>query len=236
MPRVCDTASAKYKLTVNEKMTVAQSQRRLFPKGDSRFSFTHNPLISNYNSKVNATKCKINLSICKVYFTLLSIYKIPSIMKSTLLLPHRFKIVGWCLLIPALLVWIVMQVTNNAPRMEITVFSLFGDSVSAGISRPGLMVDDVFQELIGVLAIIGGLLVGFSREKIEDEFIARLRLTSLQWAVLMNYVFLLLAIIFIYGLNFIIVMFYNMITVLLFFIARFNWILYRNSKQASHEK
>jgi hypothetical protein len=79
-------------------------------------------------------------------------------------------------------------------------------------------------------------MVGFSKEKNEDEFIANLRLSSLLWAVLVNYGLLLLAFVFVYGFPFLNVMVYNMFTVLIIFIARFNYILHRNSNYKPDEK
>jgi hypothetical protein len=72
------------------------------------------------------------------------------------------------------------------------------------------------------------LFIAFAREKQEDEFIGKLRLESLQWAVLFNYALLLLATWLIHGLGYIDVMMYNMLTILLFFIIRFHVVLYKN--------
>ncbi len=95
---------------------------------------------------------------------------------------------------------------------------------------------NITNTIIGILFIVGALLVSFSKEKFEDEFIANLRQTSLLWAVLVNYILLLLAFIFIYGTPFFSVMVYNMFTVLIIFIIRFNYVLYRNSKSVLSEK
>jgi len=72
------------------------------------------------------------------------------------------------------------------------------------------------------------LFIAFAREKQEDEFIGRLRLESLQWAVLVNYILLLLATWLIHGFSYIDVMMYNMLTILIFFILRFHVLLFRN--------
>jgi len=73
-------------------------------------------------------------------------------------------------------------------------------------------------------------------EKVEDEFIANLRLNSLLWAVLVNYVLLLFMFLFIYGLAFLNIMVYNMFTILFLFIGKFNIALYRNSKSGPNEE
>jgi hypothetical protein len=95
---------------------------------------------------------------------------------------------------------------------------------------------NIIQTLIGVLFIIGGLLIMFSKEKIEDEYITKIRLTSLLWAVFINYILLILAFIFVYNLAFISVMICNMFTILIIFIIRFHFLLYKNSKNLVSEK
>jgi biotin transporter BioY len=87
-----------------------------------------------------------------------------------------------------------------------------------------------------VVFIIGALLVGFTKEKHEDEFIAELRLSSIFWAVWVNYIILLAAFLFVYGTPFLTVMIYNMFTVLIIFIVRFNFLLNKSTKAVPDEK
>jgi hypothetical protein len=54
--------------------------------------------------------------------------------------------------------------------------------------------------------------------------------------VLLNYVLLIICFVFVYGFSFLNVMIYNMFTVLILFIIRFNYILYRSSKEMPNEK
>ena len=73
-------------------------------------------------------------------------------------------------------------------------------------------------------------------EKNEDEYIAGLRLSSLLWAVCVSYLLLLIAFVLVYGTPFLNVMVYNMFTVLIIFIIRFNYLLHKNSKIVPDEK
>lgn len=88
---------------------------------------------------------------------------------------------------------------------------------------------DLTDETAAIGVIISLLLIAFSREKVEDEMIGQLRLEALQWSVYANYIVLLIAILMVYDTAFFSVMIYNMFTVLLVFITRFRWLLYRNS-------
>ena len=157
-----------------------------------------------------------------------------------LLLPHRFKKAGWCLLVPAAILGIFTFIPGAAfpPPLYMKVFTLLNDGVlgTGGGSWFIWTRVDVMPTLIGSLVIAGGLLVGFSREQMEDEFIGRLRLSALLWSVLLHYLMLLLAFLTVYGFYFIDVMLFNMFTVLILFIARFHYLLYVHSKMPDYEK
>lgn len=158
-------------------------------------------------------------------------------MKQKLLLPNRFKRVGWFILIPASVMGIVLIVLDyNTFEINTTVFAIYADEVLGKTHYFSFFKTDIINTLIGALFIVGSLLVGFSKEKNEDEYISNLRLNSLLWAVLINYLLLLFMFLFIYGVGFLNVMVYNMFTVLIMFIAKFNYSLFRNSKSVSNEE
>jgi len=166
------------------------------------------------------------------------------LMNKYLLLPHRFKAIGWCILIPATMAGVYLIAKSfEVTWLRTTVFSFFGHDgfVHNGNSLTGnhnfsFITVDVTLSLVGFLFIMGGLMVSFSKEKTEDEFISNLRLSSLLWSVWVNYVLLLIAFVFIWNFDFLSVMVYNMFTILIIFIIRFNFILYKNSKMATDEK
>ncbi len=158
-------------------------------------------------------------------------------MSNKLLLPNRYKMIGWCLLIPAVILGIILIFTDfEGVPVNAKVFAIFSEDILGKNQSFGLVETDVTNTVVGILFITGAIFVGFSREKKEDEFIANLRLSSLLWAVFVNYILLLLCFLFVYGTVFLNVMIYNMFTVLIIFIARFNYILYKNSKPVPDEK
>jgi hypothetical protein len=159
------------------------------------------------------------------------------IMTTQLLLPHKYKLPGWCILIPATIMGIILSITGfEADWLHTKVFALIHDSFLGKSQFFTVIHTNVTNTVVGVLFLLGAILVGFSREKTEDEYIARIRLSSLLWAVYVNYILLLLSFIFIYGGAFLTVMIYNMFTVMIIFIARFNFILFKNKSSASYEK
>ncbi len=160
-----------------------------------------------------------------------------NIMSDKLLFPNKYKMVGWCILIPATILGIILIVSDfEAMKINTRVFAIFNDEFLGKFQSFSFINTNITNTVVGVLFLIGAILVGFSREKREDEFIANIRLSSLLWAVFVNYILLLFFFAFVYGVSFLYVMIYNMFTVLIIFIVRFNYILYRNSKTVSDEK
>ena len=158
-------------------------------------------------------------------------------MTPKLLLPSKYKTIGWIILIPAVIMGIIISLTGyEANWLNAKVFAIFNDEVFGKKEFFSFIHTDITNTIIGFLFILGGLLVSFSKEKNEDEYISKLRLSSLLWAVAVSYLLLLLAFAFVYGTAFLNVMIYNMFTVLIIFIIRFNYILYKNSKTVSDEK
>lgn len=165
------------------------------------------------------------------------IYKKLKTMSYKLLLPNKYKKLGWYLMIPAAIVGLYLSFSNfNGFEINGKMFALFSDKDLGKSQFFSIVETDFTNTIVGVLFIIGALLVGFSKEKNEDEFIANLRLSSLLWAVLVNYLLLLLCFLFIYDFAFLNVMVYNMFTVLIIFIIRFNYILYKNAQTVPDEK
>ena len=145
-------------------------------------------------------------------------------MKTNLLLPYRFKSIGWVLLIPGLIMGIFYLIKQDdvSPIFQLPVISIFNKELFAdNIELIKVTQNNVFDEIASILIIGGGILVAFSKEKIEDEYIAKIRLESLVWATYINYAILLITLIFMYELTFFWVLVVNMFTLLLFFIVKF---------------
>ncbi|WP_457619064.1 hypothetical protein [Lutibacter sp.] len=90
--------------------------------------------------------------------------------------------------------------------------------------------NNVSDEIASILLIIGGILVSFSKTRDEDEYILKIRMESLIWATYVNYIILIFAVLFVFDYTFFNVMIWNMFTVLLFFMIRFHYVLYKSKK------
>ena len=149
-------------------------------------------------------------------------------MKTSPLLPHRFKAIGWLLFIPCSLLGIAIITTDYRPDFLNVYLPNLLTKLNGSILANNQV--NLANTVVGALLIIGGLLLVLSKEKQEDEYIAELRLNALLWAVVVNYLLLLAAFLLVYDFNFLEVMIYNMFTILFIFILRFEYLLYQAKK------
>jgi hypothetical protein len=157
-------------------------------------------------------------------------------MNATYLFPNKYKKWGWLIFVPtAIASFLVVAFEYNPAWLDANVFAIAVDEILGDKKWFSFIENNILNELLGVLMILSGIVLAFSKEKDEDEFIAQIRLSSLVWAVYVNYAILLLAFIFVYDMSFLWVMIFNMITILVFFIVRFNWKLHQLKKGAQHD-
>jgi len=157
-------------------------------------------------------------------------------MKTNYLLPYKFKALGWVLFILGIVGGLYVLTTNyEQDILSTNVLSIYkGENLfgkESGFFK--IIKNDILDEIVALFIIVGGMFVTFSREKVEDEFIYKLRKDSLVWAVIFNYSVLLIAILFVYDFAFFDVLVFNMFTPLIFFILRFNFL---KLKSRSHEE
>ena len=158
-------------------------------------------------------------------------------MRTSLLFPYQFKKIGWVLLIPSAIIGVFILFLNvKFQFLDSKVFTVYSASLNDTPVWFTLIKGNYASTIAGVLFLVGAILVAFSRQKQEDEFISRTRLESLMWAVYLNYGVLIICFLFFFNFEFLQVMIFNMFTILLFFIIRFHYTLYRNNKSLSNEK
>lgn len=146
-------------------------------------------------------------------------------MNSNYLLPNNLKKIGWFLLIPSSSFGLIITIYDmNFTFLDFRVPALFINEIFGKKQLLGIIEQNLTNEIVGCIVIISSIMVAFSKEKVEDEFIAKLRLDSLAWAVFFNQGVLLFSMLFIYDMAFLWVMIFNMFTLLWFFIIRFNWL------------
>lgn len=154
-------------------------------------------------------------------------------MQKDLLLPYGLKKIGWIILIPTLLLGILMLIDDfdGFPTFLLP---------AKGSACYGILVSDTMGRVLNNIALvgicIGGILVACSRERIEDEMISRIRLNALLTALYINYALLVAAALCTYDTKFLYIMIYNLLTMLLIFLAVFRWKLWRLKRAVENEE
>lgn len=134
-------------------------------------------------------------------------------MKNSLLIPSKYKVLGWILFLAfAVLGLFCIYGEFKIPGFDLSFFNIKEDE--------GLNFNFNDYNLTNEFAFfgttVGLLIIVFAKEKIEDEFIAMLRLQSLQWAVLISYIVLIVLNYTFYGFGFFGVLVYNCWTILMY--------------------
>jgi hypothetical protein len=77
-------------------------------------------------------------------------------------------------------------------------------------------------------------MVAFSKLKTEDEYMMKIRLESLVWAVYVNFIVIIIANIAIFGIDFLDVLMLNMYTILVLFILKFYSAIFKFKQIIKH--
>ena len=156
------------------------------------------------------------------------------------LFDHRFKKPSsWIfyLTIPVALFFLFTDQYENL--LKTRVFSLFPSDVL--VTGPGMenefgnkgfvwIENGVLDEILTIVIIVTGILSSFSKEKVEDELISRIRMESLALSLYINYGLLILSNLFIYEFAYFYAMVIHLFTILLFFNLILNFRLYKHYK------
>jgi len=143
------------------------------------------------------------------------------------LLPTYFKAIGWFFSVTSVLTLSIYLFRGRVPEI------LNGDSITATIQAVFLMLGLVY--------------IAFSKEKMEDEYIAKVRGDSLIWAVIANNVIIgvilslsafreWLPYVTVFRGWFPYVLFFNFYTVLILYLIKFNLALSHLKKRMKNEE
>jgi hypothetical protein len=142
-------------------------------------------------------------------------------MKSKLLLPHVFKKYGWLLLILSVPVLIGLMKFDWAPAFLEVQYERNGHSYST----------NALKEMVFTMWMVGLILIAFSKEKHEDEYISFVRLTSWQYAVLASVLISLSGVWLVWYWDYLLFSALNMLTVPVLFILIFNIMTYQAARK-----
>lgn len=162
-------------------------------------------------------------------------------MKTKFLLPHKFKRIGIIILLSTIAMLVVEWLTGGLLFLQdVPIIAVVDTGMPLSFQAENdyfvRIQDDIRFELYSVLAIIGGIFLAFSKQRIEDEYISKIRLESLVWATYLHFILLILSILAVYGIGFLNVLIINVFSVLILFNIRFYFILLKTKHSRRDEK
>ncbi len=177
------------------------------------------------------------MSICKIYFTFVSTLN-HLYMKTHFLFPNAFKKIGWLLFVPSFILgtYLLLSGFDFDNSFVVKTFAIVNDRLFNQSKYFNFIENGILDELITVLVIVGGILVGFSKTKNEDEYISKIRYESLVWATYFNFGLLLFTTLFIFGFPYFYILIANIAAMLLFFIIRFHYKIYQLNKATNDDE
>ena len=149
-------------------------------------------------------------------------------MNKNYLLPHRFQIVGWVIVVASIAEMCILPQDYSIRMPALYEGFIFDDEGRRGAFFT--MADTGLYSLVMPLLIIGLIFIGFSKEKVEDEYVHYLRAQSLIWATYVTAALFILATLLIYGLPYLVVPYFLFFAFLLLFIIKFKIELHRVNK------
>jgi hypothetical protein len=159
-------------------------------------------------------------------------------MKKTFLFPNYFKKIGWIIVPPSLII-LILNIFEIIPVNF--GFYFFGLSKGTGIFQHSnwscsMNDTDFATTILPIIIVIGLAFISFSKEKIEDEMITRIREKSIVWAIIISSVIFVLGTLFLYGIVYLYFLGSFIYLVLLLFILKFHIELSRLKKGLKDEE
>jgi hypothetical protein len=145
------------------------------------------------------------------------------------LFPNSLKKPGWIILSSGIALSIIIFLFQSKFELPAYMPAIYYQRFGVHNSGWFKIIYDksILDEIAGLLLIVGALFVTLSKEKVEDEYIMKIRLESLLWALIANSILLIIAIFAFYGSDFFLVMNINIVSLLLLFLFKYKLVLKR---------
>jgi hypothetical protein len=150
-------------------------------------------------------------------------------------IPHRYKPLGWFIFgISTFLGILYLINTDLLPRWEVNFPAVLSNEFFGNTTFFTLAVTDLTTLLTAIGIIIGGIMVGFSQEKVDDEYLNQIRLKGLQYAFLTHCILLIFSLLFVREMALLMVMMLNIFVMVILFVIITQVLLYRIQKSMGH--
>lgn len=150
-------------------------------------------------------------------------------MKTNYLFPFRFAKIGWIMLV--VFVLFGFFVVDKYP-IEVYVPSLLTTPIIGPRSSNVIdfFKDDITNEIAIIGILVSLLFIAFSKDKNEDECIAKIRGESLVWAVIASSIVVIISTLFLYGCTYLYFLEFNLFLLFVLFIIKFKIAMYKFNK------
>jgi len=149
------------------------------------------------------------------------------------LFSNKFKKTSGVVFYLSILVGLFLLLTERIQDIfVVNVFSIFSyEWIGSERTGFGWIENGLGDEIFTLLIIVSGLINSFSKEKIEDELISRIRLESLSLSVFISFGLIIISTFLVFDINYMYVLVFNLFLIILLFnlILKFRLFKHYNS-------
>jgi hypothetical protein len=127
------------------------------------------------------------------------------------------KISGWIFYLSTVIGLLLLQTNKLHDLIVIKVYSIFSYDWFGSKKGFGWIENGLGDEILTLFIICSGIIHSFSKEKIEDELISKIRLESLTLSLFITYGIIVLSTFLIYNLSYMYVLTFNLFLIILLF-------------------
>ena len=146
------------------------------------------------------------------------------------LFSNKFKKTSGVVFYLSILVGFFLLLTERLQDLfVVNVFSIFSHEWF-GSERTGFgsIENGLGDEIFTLLIIVSGLINSFSKEKIEDELISRIRLESLSLSLFISYGLIIISTFLVFNINYMYVLVFNLFLIIVLFNLIFKFRLFKH--------
>jgi len=149
------------------------------------------------------------------------------------LFSNKFKKTSGVIFYLSILVGLFLLLTDRILDIfVVNVFSIFSyEWIGSERTGFGWIENGLGDEIFTLLIIVSGVINSFSKEKIEDELISRIRLESLSLYLFISYGLIIISTFLVFNINYMYVLVFNLFLIILLFnlILKFRLFKHYNS-------
>lgn len=154
-------------------------------------------------------------------------------ISTRLFLSHKFKLAGYLLLLPGLIIIVLRFFYDWKPDfLETKAFAFYSTYLNTSYMK--VIENNLVEEIGGTLIAVGLCILFFSRERNEKPEYYYLRYKALLISQFLYFIYLIISILFVYGIAFIKFAFLGLIFPSITYLLVFNYFLVKERKLLKH--